>query len=83
MIIKSYLSSIVTSSTLVINEQSKQMEKDGIIQLRVMPNIGMEGTCSYVYETVNEIIDKYSAGRAWVTQVEVYENEKNSAKFKP
>jgi 6-pyruvoyltetrahydropterin/6-carboxytetrahydropterin synthase len=64
-------------------EKFVQMEKDGIIQLRVMPNIGMEGTCSYVYETVNEIIDKYSAGRAWVTQVEVYENEKNSAKFKP
>lgn len=64
-------------------ENFVQMEKDGIIQLRVMPNIGMEGTCQYVYETVNEIIDKCTNGRAWVTQIEVRENEKNSAIFRP
>ncbi|MBT7611068.1 MAG: 6-carboxytetrahydropterin synthase [Bacteriovoracaceae bacterium] len=64
-------------------ENFVQMEKDGIIQLRVMPNIGMEGTCSYVYETVNEIINKTTNGRAWVSMVEVRENEKNSAIYRP
>jgi len=60
-----------------------QMEKDGIIQLRVMPNIGMEGTAHFVYNQINQMIKKISNNRAWVTKVEVRENEKNSAIFTP
>jgi len=60
-----------------------QMEKDGIVQLRVMPNIGMEGTAHYVCEKVNEMIKKDTNGRAWVSMVEVRENEKNSAIYRP
>jgi 6-pyruvoyltetrahydropterin/6-carboxytetrahydropterin synthase len=60
-----------------------QMEKDGIIQMRVMPNIGMEGTAKYVYEHVNQMIKQSSDNRAWVLSVEVRENEKNSAIYTP
>jgi len=61
----------------------KQMEKDGIILLRIMPNVGMEGTAIYVYNKVNEIIQNNSNQRARLTSVEVRENEKNSAIYQP
>lgn len=61
----------------------KEMDKEGIIQLRVLPNAGMEGTAHFVYEKVNEMIKEKTNGRAWVTRVECRENEKNSAIFIP
>jgi len=64
-------------------ENFKQMEKDGIVQLRVMPNIGMEGSAVYVYDKVNQLIKESSNNRAWVVSVEVRENEKNSAIYTP
>ena len=60
-------------------ERFKQLDKDGVIQLRVMPNPGMEGTAKYVFEHVNEMIQKQTGKRVWVAKVEVKENEKNSA----
>ena len=62
-------------------EKFQQMDKDGVIQLRIMPNPGMEGTAKFVYDNVNEMISKSTQGRVWVTKVEVRENEKNSAFF--
>jgi 6-pyruvoyltetrahydropterin/6-carboxytetrahydropterin synthase len=64
-------------------EKFEQMNKDGIIQLRVMPNPGMEGSAKYIYEHVNKMIHESTNGRVWVTKVEVRENEKNSAFYQP
>lgn len=61
----------------------QKMNDRGTIQLRVLPNPGMEGTALYVYEKASEILKKLYGDRAWVTLVEVSENEKNSAKFIP
>ena len=61
----------------------RQLDKDGVIQLRVMPNIGMEGTAEYVYKKVNEMVKKMTNDRAWVEKIEVRENEKNSAIYFP
>ena len=61
----------------------KEMEERGIIQLRVLPNVGMEGSARYVYDVVNEMINTQTEGRAWVKLVEVRENEKNSAIYCP
>ena len=61
----------------------KEMEELGIIQLRVLPNVGMEGSARYVYDVVNEMINTQTEGRAWVKLVEVRENEKNSAIYCP
>lgn len=61
----------------------EKLDKAGVIQLRTLPNCGMEGTAKYVYEKVNKMIHEQTKGRAWVTQVEVRENEKNSAIFIP
>ena len=64
-------------------ELFKEMNEKGIIQLRVLPNVGMEGTAKYVFEKVNSMIKKQTNNRAWVKLVEVRENEKNSAIYLP
>ncbi len=60
-------------------EKFEQMDRDGVIQLRIMPNPGMEGTAKYVYDHVNKIVAEQTDNRVWITKVEVRENEKNSA----
>lgn len=64
-------------------EKFKQMDADGIIQLRVLPNAGMEGTAKFVYDHVSQMIKEQTKGRVWITKVEVRENEKNSAYLEP
>lgn len=64
-------------------EAFKKLDKEGVIQLRVMPNPGMEGTAQYVYEEAMKILTKLYGDRAWITLVQVSENEKNSAMYIP
>ena len=61
----------------------KELDKKGVIQLRTLPNVGMEGTAAYVFQEVNKMIKEQTGGRAWVKLTEVRENEKNSAIYKP
>jgi 6-pyruvoyltetrahydropterin/6-carboxytetrahydropterin synthase len=64
-------------------EDFKRLNQQGVIQLRVLPNPGMEGTALYVYEEASKILKSLYGERAWITLVEVRENEKNSAIFTP
>lgn len=64
-------------------EDFKMLEKNGVLQLRVLPNPGMEGTAEYVYHEASSILKKLYGDRAWISLVEVSENEKNSAKYIP
>ena len=61
----------------------EMLDRKGQIQLRVMPNVGMEGTAEFVYKKVSDIITKQEKGRVWISKVEVIENEKNSACYIP
>lgn len=61
----------------------RELDKKGVIQLRVLPNPGMEGTCEFVYQHASSILKKLYGDRAWITFVEVKENDKNSAQFIP
>lgn len=64
-------------------ETFKQLDKDGVVQLRILPNCGMEGTAQYVFHEVDKMIREVTENRAWVVSVEVRENEKNSAVYRP
>jgi 6-pyruvoyltetrahydropterin/6-carboxytetrahydropterin synthase len=64
-------------------EEWKRLDREGAIQLRVLPNPGMEGTALYVYEEASKILKKLCGDRAWITLVEVRENEKNSGIYIP
>ncbi len=61
----------------------KEMDKKGLIQLRVFKNTSMEGTAEFVYKEMNPVIKEETKNRAWITKVEVRENVKNSAIFIP
>ncbi len=61
----------------------EELDRNGVIQLRKLPNVGMEGTAKFVFDKVDAMIRKMSNERAWVKYVEVRENEKNSAIYSP
>jgi 6-pyruvoyltetrahydropterin/6-carboxytetrahydropterin synthase len=64
-------------------EDFKKLDREGAIQLRVLPNPGMEGTALYVYEEAMKILKKLYGDRARITLVEVSENDKNTAQYIP
>lgn len=64
-------------------ETFRKLDKEGVIQLRVLPNPGMEGSAQFVYEEASKILKKLCGDRAWISLVEVSENENNSAQFIP
>ena len=63
-------------------EQFKEMWKDGIIQLRIIPATGAEQFAKYIYEKLNTFIKKETDGRVKIVQVEFREHEKNTAFYK-
>lgn len=56
----------------------QDMDKKGIVKLRVLESVGMEGTSKFLHQKMNEYLDKQTAGRVWCFRVETRENEKNS-----
>lgn len=64
-------------------EEFEKLDEMGVIQLRVLPNAGMEGTAKFVYDRVSKMIQQSTNSRVRVIKVEVRENEKNSAYFLP
>jgi 6-pyruvoyltetrahydropterin/6-carboxytetrahydropterin synthase len=86
--VKAWLAEMFDHTFLVAQDDPylpdfQKLDEAGVIQLRVLPNAGMEGTAKFVYDNVNEVISKLTNNRAWVTKVEVRENEKNSAFYQP
>jgi 6-pyruvoyltetrahydropterin/6-carboxytetrahydropterin synthase len=57
----------------------KELHAKGIIDLRVMPGVGIEKFAEYVLTLTNTYIKNSTNGRCWVSQVEVWEHEQNSA----
>jgi len=60
----------------------KQMDKDGIIQLRILPYTGCERFAEYLYNKLNPWVENDSKGKVKIIQVEVNEHAKNSAIYK-
>jgi 6-pyruvoyltetrahydropterin/6-carboxytetrahydropterin synthase len=62
-------------------ETFKQMDRDGIIQLRILPAVGCERFAEYLYSVINDFLANETEGRVKATRVEVYEHERNSASY--
>ena len=59
----------------------ERLHAKGVIDLRVMENVGMEFTAKLVWEWANKfLLDRYG-GRACCWRVDARENSKNSASF--
>jgi 6-pyruvoyltetrahydropterin/6-carboxytetrahydropterin synthase len=64
-------------------EDFRRLDKEGVLQLRTMPNPGMEGSAEFVYLEASKILKKQYGDRAWISLVRVSENENNSAIYSP
>jgi 6-pyruvoyltetrahydropterin/6-carboxytetrahydropterin synthase len=62
-------------------EHFKQMDTDGIIQLRILPAVGCEKFAEYLYKTINVFLEAETEGRVKAIKVEVFEHERNSASY--
>jgi hypothetical protein len=58
------------------------MEKNELIQLRIIPAVGAERFAEYFYNKLNDFIQAETEGRVKVSQVEFREHEKNTAFYK-
>jgi 6-pyruvoyltetrahydropterin/6-carboxytetrahydropterin synthase len=59
----------------------KQMDEDGVIQLRVVPSVGCERFAEFLYHKINRFLREETGGRVKASKVEVYEHERNSASY--
>lgn len=70
--------------TCLINQDDPELElflnmdKKGIIKLKILENVGMEGTSLFLHKKMNEFLTQKTNGRVWCFRVETRENEKNS-----
>jgi 6-pyruvoyltetrahydropterin/6-carboxytetrahydropterin synthase len=83
---RDYFAWLLDHTTVVAEDdpylpQFKQMDKDGVIQLRVLPAVGCEKFAEHLYNTINEFLFEETNGRVRAIKVEVYEHEKNSASY--
>lgn len=83
---KDYFAYLLDHTTIVAQDdpylpQFKQMDTDGVIQLRIMDATGCERFAQYLYETINAFLELETDNRVRATKVEVYEHEKNAASY--
>jgi 6-pyruvoyltetrahydropterin/6-carboxytetrahydropterin synthase len=86
MMPKDYFAYLLDHTTIVAQDDPylelfKQMDKDGIIQLRILDNVGCEKFAEHLYNTINEFLVLETEGRVKAIKVEVYEHERNSASY--
>jgi 6-pyruvoyltetrahydropterin/6-carboxytetrahydropterin synthase len=83
---KDYFAYLLDHTTIVAEddpylENFKQMDQDGVIQLRILPDVGCEKFAEHLYKIINKFLSEETNGRVKATKVEVYEHERNSASY--
>ena len=86
MMPKDYFAYLLDHTTIVAENDPymdtfKQMDKDGVIQLRILQDVGCEKFAEHLYNTINDFLKIETEGRVKATKVEVYEHERNSASY--
>ena len=65
-------------------ENFKKLSQQNLIQLRIIDDVGCEKFATYVFNYINEIVQKETNGRVKVLMVECFEGgTENSAIYKP
>jgi 6-pyruvoyltetrahydropterin/6-carboxytetrahydropterin synthase len=83
---KDYFAYLLDHTTIIAEDDPyldkfKQMDVDGIIQLRILPSVGCERFAEHLYKLINNWSLAETDGRVRVTKVEVYEHERNSSSY--
>ena len=61
----------------------QELHNKGGCDLRIMDGVGIEKTAEWCYHAAQQFIDQETNGRCWVSKVEVWEHELNSAIYIP
>ncbi|MBN2805269.1 MAG: 6-carboxytetrahydropterin synthase, partial [Prolixibacteraceae bacterium] len=64
-------------------EMFRELDAKGIIQLRIIPQVGAERYAQFIYEKMNPFILAETDNRVRIVRVEFSEHPKNSAIFIP
>ena len=64
-------------------ERFRQMDKDGVIQLRVLPDVGAERFAEYLFNKLSAFIKEETKGRVVISKLEFREHGKNTASYEP
>jgi len=83
---KAFFDYLLDHTTIVAEDDPylplfKQMDAEGIIQLRILPAVGCERFAEYLHLKINTFLLEETNGRVKATKVEVYEHERNSASY--
>ncbi len=73
----------VVASTDPLLPLFRQLHDAGGCSLVILPEVGIEKTAEHVYEVSQRFINQETKGRCWVSKVEVWEHELNSAIYIP
>ena len=65
-------------------ETFKELDNKGVVQLRILEGpVGAEKFAKFVFDKVNKFVQEETEGRVRVVEVEVFENNRNSAIYIP
>jgi 6-pyruvoyltetrahydropterin/6-carboxytetrahydropterin synthase len=62
-------------------EHFKELDKKGVMQLRILPNVGAERFAEFVWKKINPFIQAETDGRVRIAKVEFFEHAGNSGIF--
>ncbi len=62
-------------------EHFKELDKKGVMQLRILPNVGAERFAEFLWRKINPFIQTETNGRVRITKVEFFEHVGNSGIF--
>ena len=83
---KDYFAWLLDHTTIVSEndpqlQKFKELDSLGVIQLRILPNVGCERFAEFIYGIINAFLKEETKGRVKATKIEVYEHERNSASY--
>lgn len=82
--LKDYLDWLLDHTVIIAEDDPeiewfKEGEKRGIIQLRILPNVGCERFAEFLFIKISEWVSDETKGRVKVHKIEVFENDRNSS----
>jgi 6-pyruvoyltetrahydropterin/6-carboxytetrahydropterin synthase len=83
---KDYFAYLLDHTTIIAEDDPylplfKQMDNEGLVQLRILPATGCEKFAEHLYYVINGFLKEETEGRVKAIKVEVYEHERNSASY--
>lgn len=79
---------VLISSSDPAMDLIEECYQNGLLVPTIIPDVngwgpGIEGSCKWVYDTLNPMVESKTEGRVRISKVEIWEHESNSASYQP